>query len=235
MDDTFEVPSSPHSLHSDPEDEPYPTISPSLLSPAPETPDEGLGLFIQADPPLCWSPSPVDDALQFLDIQFDPTISHLDVNEFLALWLLRRCALDGERDVRKCEALLNDRVAAASTALLPDTLAKAGVLDDLQEKCVRKHKLHVVTDLRNEARKDRKRKKQKSKEIGALLDIKMNGNGYSASRMGQAAFVDVRQLVASMTMCRMVGRPLGLWRTASLRQLTSLTVSPLVSVFLGVG
>ncbi|TCD60404.1 hypothetical protein EIP91_010230 [Steccherinum ochraceum] len=208
MDNTFEVPSSPHSPHSDlpglPEDEPYPTISPSLLSPAPETPDEGLGLFIQADPPLRRSPSPEDDALQFLDIQFDPTISHLDVNEFLALRSLRRRALDGERDAREREALLilNDRVAAASTALLPDALAEAGVLDDLQEKRVRKHELHVATDLRNEARKDRKREKQKSKEIGALLDIKMNGGGYSASGMGQAAFVDVRQLVASMTMRR---------------------------------
>ena len=92
MDDDF-IPSSPHSPHSDlPElfdEELYPplpmdTISPSLLSPAPETPEEGLGLFIQPDPPLRRSPSPEDDALQFLDIQFDPAASDPDVHELLS-------------------------------------------------------------------------------------------------------------------------------------------------------
>ena len=94
MDDDF-MPSSPHSSHSDlPElfnEElyrplPMDTISgsPSLLSPAPETPEEGLGLFIQPDPPLRRSPSPEDDALQFLDIQFDPAASDPDVHELLS-------------------------------------------------------------------------------------------------------------------------------------------------------
>ncbi|KAH8100397.1 hypothetical protein BXZ70DRAFT_871178, partial [Cristinia sonorae] len=206
MDDVFEAPSSPHSPHSDlPEladDELYPsfppgTISPSLLSPAPETPNEGLGLFIQADPPLRRSPSPEDDALQFLDVQFDPTISNLDVDEFLALRGLRRRALDAERDARMRETVFTERVATAATALLPSSLAEAGVSDDLAEKRLRKHELYVAMDLRNEARKDRKREKQLSKEIGTLLDIKMNG-----SFGGEPAGGSVRQLVASMMMRR---------------------------------
>jgi len=208
MEDVFEVPSSPHSPHSGlpdlPENELYPplpdTISPSLLSPAPETPDEGLGLFIQADPPLRRSPSPEDDALQFLDIQFDPAISNLDVDEFLALRSLRRRALDAERDARNREASLNERVASAATALLPSSLADAGVFDDIMEKRVRKHELHVAMDLRNAARLDRKREKQKSKEIGALLDSKMNG-GYPAP-LGFDSLGSMQQLVASMVMLR---------------------------------
>lgn len=211
MNDVYEVPSSPHSPHSDlpelPEDELFPshpanTVSPSILSPAPETPNEGLGLFIQSDPPLRRSPSPDDDALQFLDIQFDPAISNLDVDEFLALRSLRKRALEAEREARMLETTLNERVTNAATALLPSSLADAGVLDDPIEKRARKHELHVAMDLRNEARKDRKREKQKSKEIGALLDYKMHrGYSYSAS-LGLDTLDSVRQLVASMMMRR---------------------------------
>ncbi|THH29022.1 hypothetical protein EUX98_g5169 [Antrodiella citrinella] len=208
MDDVFEAPSSPHSPHSSlPEafdEDTYPppldTISPSLLSHASETPNEGLGLFIQADPPLRRSPSPDDDLLQFIDIQLDPETSNLDVSEFIALRDLRKCALDAEREARNREASLNDRVTAAATALLPSTLVDDDIVNDLSEKRLRKHELHVAMDLRNVARQDRKREKQKIKEIGALLDVKMNGE-YPAP-FGVEPLGGMSQLVASMVMRR---------------------------------
>ena len=91
---------------------------------------------------------------------------------------------------------LNERVANAATALLPASLADAGVLDDLVKKCMRKHELPVAMDLRNDARKDWKREKQKSKEIGVLLDLKERR--YPSS-FGLDTLGSVRQLVANMT------------------------------------
>ena len=198
MDDRSEAPTSPHSPHSllpelEGEDLPvfqesgsFPvdTISPSLLGGAPE-PEAGLGLFLQSDPPLARSPSPDEDDFGFLDIQLDPESANVEIDEFLALRALRKSALAQERAARMAEAELSERITAAASALLPPSQAEASTsMDhdamqtdplalDHTEKRLRKRELHSLMDMRAEARRTRKLQKQRSKEIGALLDLKM--------------------------------------------------------------
>lgn len=212
MVDSHEAPSSPHTPHRDlplfgEEDEiyapqPLETISPSLLTASPHN-NTGLGLFVQPssiDPPLARSPSPTDDDFSFLDIQLDPESSSLDQDEFLALRQLRRRILEGEKEARHLETQWSERVSTAANALLPSSLAEAGVLDDPIEKRNRKYELHHAMDLRADARRTRKLEKQRSKEIGALMQLKMDRDysmGYDGSR-----WEPVRRLVANMLMRR---------------------------------
>ncbi|KAI0628871.1 hypothetical protein C8Q77DRAFT_1067422 [Trametes polyzona] len=196
MEDPTEAPCSPHSPHcalpelEDDQDmlPPLPesdvplvdTICPSLLGVAPPSPErEGLGLFLTSvsiDPPLARSPSPDEDDLQFLDVQLDPTSTNLEVDEFLQLRALRKHALQQERAARLAEAELNERVTAAASALLPPSSGSSGAPAtemDAAEKRARKRELHAAMEMRAEARRVRKLQKQRSKEIGALLDLKM--------------------------------------------------------------
>ncbi|KAF7791012.1 hypothetical protein EIP86_001971 [Pleurotus ostreatoroseus] len=221
-DTDMEPPSSPRSPYrelSPIEDDPFTqpaTISPSLL--VPQT-GEGLGLFIQPssiDPPLARSPSPDEDDMHFLDIQLDPASTSLPVGEFISLRTLRRRALDAEREARSFEAELAERVSTASDALLPSHL----YLCDAVEKRARKHELHVATEQRAEARKARKREKQRSKEVGALLDLKMERG------VPQGKIRSVPQLVANMLLKRRdVCRPLANRKPAGAA--ASLVSSPL--------
>ncbi|KAI0713826.1 hypothetical protein C8Q76DRAFT_650988 [Earliella scabrosa] len=164
------------------------TISPSLLGGAPE-PQAGLGLCLQplSDLPLARSPSPDEDDFGFLDVQLDPESVNVEVDEFLQLRALRKYALAQERAARMAEADLNERITAAASALLPPSHAEAGsespsdgddavmhVDMDVLEKRARKRDLHALMDARAEARRMRKLQKQRSKEIGALLDFKMH-------------------------------------------------------------
>ncbi|KAI0823804.1 hypothetical protein BC628DRAFT_1381907 [Trametes gibbosa] len=194
MEDPSEAPESPHSpnlLLPELEDEemqpstelhvpPVETISPSLLGGAPAPEQEGLGLFLQTlsvDPPFARSPSPDDDDLQFPDVQLDPASTNLEVDEFLQLRALRKHALQQERAARLAESELNDRVTAAAAALLPPVeRAPSGSQPselDFMERRARKRELHTAMDMRAEARRVRKQQKRRSKEIGALLDLKM--------------------------------------------------------------
>ena len=205
------------------------TVAPSLLSPPPEG-HEGLGLFLQpisVDPPLARSPSPDDDDLQFLDVQLDPTSTNLEVDEFLQLRAVRRRALAAERAARGAEAELAERVAAATKALLPASQAAPGSSADVDmdfadaeeafdddAKQLRKHELHVAMDKRAEARRMRKREKQRSKEVGALLDLKME-RGIAP---GKGAMRSIAQLVANMVMRRRdTFRPLANRKTGAVR------------------
>ncbi|KAM5541987.1 hypothetical protein V8D89_004297 [Ganoderma adspersum] len=200
MDDPEESPRSPHSPHAllpelDGEGNhqypPITTIAPSLLGGAPEPQpqqeqqphaDEGLGLFLQSDPPLARSPSPDEDDFRFLDVQLDPESANVDIDEFLALRALRKSALAQERAARMAEAELGERITAAASTLLPPSHADADSMEvdadpivlDAAEKRARKRDLHALMDMRAEARRTRKLQKQRSKEIGALLDFKMH-------------------------------------------------------------
>lgn len=170
---------------------PMETISPSLLGGAPEQ-QPGLGLFLQpiSDLPLARSPSPSEDDFGFLDVQLDPESANVEIDEFLALRALRKHALAQERAARMTEADLNERITAAASVLLPPSHAEGGSDTDrdsggddvhmhcdmdVMEKRARKRDLHVLMDMRAEARRTRKLQKQRSKEIGALLDFKMHG------------------------------------------------------------
>ena len=176
---------------------PIETISPSLLGGAPaeqQYHDPGLGLFLQpvSDPPLARSPSPDEDDFGFLDIQLDPESVNVEVDEFLQLRALRKHALAQERAARMTEADLTERITAAASALLPPSSRPSSYYGsdsgsdsedgdvqmqtelDPAEKRMRKRELHSMMDMRTEARRARKLQKQRSKEIGALLDFKMH-------------------------------------------------------------
>lgn len=221
--DSLEPPPSPSSPHQElsplPEDSLFfsqtcvkdQTGSPSSIAVQPSTESEGLGLFIRSiDPPLARTPSPTEDDFGFLDIQLDPASSHLEVDEFLALRRMRKQALEFEKNARLCEEELSERVTAAACALYPLTSSSPGSSSsslsltpsplDPQTKRARKHELHAAMDARSEVRKQRKRSKQKSKEIGALLDYKMNRS--SLSEVGVDVAKGLRHLVANMVMCR---------------------------------
>ena len=211
--DELEAPSSPHSpyrelLPMEEDDSLYPTtVAPSLLGPPSH---EGLGLFLQEssiDPPLARSPSPDEDDLAFLDIQLDSASTSLELDEFLQLRTLRRRVLDAERDARMAETELAERVNLASEALLPGRL-----FTDIEEKRMRKYELHVAMEMRSDARKARKHMKQRNREIGALLDLKMERNVLQ----GKTAMRSVPQLVANMVLKRRdIYRPLANRRPAS--------------------
>ncbi|KAK7679618.1 hypothetical protein QCA50_017329 [Cerrena zonata] len=182
------------------------TISPALLGPPPPSEEEGLGLFVRpsgVEPPLVRSPSPDQDDFRFLDVQLDPMATKLDVDEFLNLRALRNRALDAERVARRREEIISERVEKACHALLPTTLEQEGVVDRSSETRARKHELHIALEARAEARKARKREKQRSKEIGLLLELKMRGQDDDFLMMGYGdGPVNVKQLVANMLMKR---------------------------------
>ncbi|KZT11192.1 uncharacterized protein LAESUDRAFT_612610, partial [Laetiporus sulphureus 93-53] len=183
------------------------TVAPSLITPPPSASDQdGLGLFLQpisVDPPLARSPSPDDDDLQFLDVQLDPASTNLEVGEFLQLRAIRKRALSAERDARCAEAEYSEHVSAASNALLPPQQTEGSEVPipeelDADEKRTRKRDLHIAMDMRAEARRIRKREKQRSKEVGALLDLKMERGVCPGSGLTRS----IAQLVANMVLRR---------------------------------
>ncbi len=209
---------------------PIETISPSLLggAPEPQQQDPGLGLFLQplSDPPLARSPSPAEDDFGFLDIQLDPESVNVEIDEFLQLRALRKHALAQERAARMAEADLTERITAAASAFLPMSRPSSTSGSDSEyesedgdvqmqsepdpiEKRMRKRELHTMMDMRAEARRARKLQKQRSKEIGALLDFKMHAstspmNAFSPLPMvgGKAWTRTVYHLLAHMMMRR---------------------------------
>ncbi|CCM00143.1 uncharacterized protein FIBRA_02170 [Fibroporia radiculosa] len=202
----------------------------ALSVPGPSGDHEGLGLFLQpvsVDPPLARSPSPDDDDLQFLDVQLDPTSSKLEVDEFLQLRAVRRRALSAERAARLAETEFGELVSNAAHALLPPaTASQPSEALDPETKRIRKRELHLAMDMRAEARHARKFEKQRSKEIGALMDLKME-RGIAP---GPGAMRSMGQLVANMVLRRRdTFRPLANRNTGALVQ--PHTRSPLVHCF----
>ena len=211
LHDFDEPPNSPHSPHpSLPEIEGFfpehpdvvvDTISPSLLGGAPDLEDSlRLDLRPLSDPPYMRSPSPDEDDLGFLDLQFDPESAQVETEEFLRLRALRKSALALERTARASEADLNDRITALASSLLPpphdhdhdhhdhdhqtegapdpdamqtdDEPTPAPTPELTTDPRARKRELQVLMDMRADARRTRKAQKHRSKEIGALLDLK---------------------------------------------------------------
>ncbi|KAL6308590.1 hypothetical protein BKA93DRAFT_725503 [Sparassis latifolia] len=216
-DDDYYVPSSPSSRSQalpelpveeyEPYANPYGdsgTISPSLLGGP--TNSEGLGLCLQPvsiDPPMARSPSPDDDGMQFLEPQLDPATTKLDPSEFRALRDIRRRVSAAERAAQEAELTLGERVSEAASGLLPPLHSDlGGVMQDeldLAEKRARKRELHCAMELRAEARQRRKCERQRGKEIGALLALKMPGDVVVPGSGGMRC---IAQLVANMVLRR---------------------------------
>jgi len=112
-----------------------------------------------------------------------------------------------EREVRNVATKLGERVSSTGNALLPPSHTDAGASDhfDTQmtedsgaEKCAWKHDLHIAMDMHAEAWRVRKCEKQRSKEVGVLLDLKME-RGIAP---GKGAICSIAQLVANMVLRR---------------------------------
>jgi len=140
-------------------------------------------------------------------VQLDPTSSNLELAEFLQLCAVRRRALTAEREARNAETELGEQVNSAANALLPPSHTDAGASDHFDaemtedsdaEKRVRKRELPIAMDMRAEARHVHKREKQWSKEVGALLEIKMEQGVVP----GKGAMRSIAQLVANTVLRR---------------------------------
>lgn len=71
--------------------------------------------------------------MQFIEVQLDPASTDLPNNEFLQLRVLQKNALQQEREARRAESELSERIKVATSALLPLAEGLCGItLMDLE-------------------------------------------------------------------------------------------------------
>ncbi|KAI0344936.1 hypothetical protein BDW22DRAFT_1325978 [Trametopsis cervina] len=205
MEDIPSAPSSPHSplmqLAPDPSDGTFivpsdGTISPALLGPP--SPDDGLGLFVEpsgVDPPFIRSPSPSDFELQVLEGQVDISATGLPEDEYQLLRTLYESVQQAEASAREQENALDRRVKDISALLDPSKM-----VSDPAVMYSRRQELRTASEMRTEARRARKREKHRLREVGAILDLKLDLDRSVFQRRGSMR--NVPQLVANMVLKR---------------------------------
>lgn len=188
-------PSSPHSPHMQllpdsegPMDCQPTTISPSLLG----LPDSEIGLGLDVDG-IDRSPSPSDYELQLLDGSTDVPLHGLSEEEFQGLRAMYEQLSRSEAAARERENVLDRRVKDISALLKPPRASP-----DSMVMLARRQELRAATDMRIEARKVRKEEKRRLRELGALLDVKLNCAVFRSKGIIQS----VPQLVADMVFKR---------------------------------
>lgn len=195
------VPSSPRSPHmqllptgeddmvTDPS--PTDTISPALLGlPEPES-VEGLGLDVDAG--LDRSPSPSDYEIHLLDGQLDIPLRDLPEDEYQELRSYYDFLIQSEAAAKEREAMLDRRVKDVSALLKPPK-----AVDDPLVMRARRQEYRSATDLRVEARRVRKEEKHRLRELGTLLDLKLETRVFNT----RASLRSVAHLVADMVFKR---------------------------------
>lgn len=205
MEDVPSAPSSPRSplmqLIPDASDDMFivpsdGTISPSLLGPP--APGEGLGLFVDpsgVDPPFARSPSPSDYELHILEGQVDISTSGLSEDEYQMLRTFYDAVQQAEASARERENALDRRVKDISALLDPSK-----VVSDPTVMYTRRQELRTASEMRAEARKERKREKQRLREVGAILDLKLDLD--RSVFQGRGSMRSIPQLVANMVLKR---------------------------------
>ncbi|EIN08116.1 hypothetical protein PUNSTDRAFT_144539 [Punctularia strigosozonata HHB-11173 SS5] len=115
------------------------------------------------------SPPPDDPLLRELQIpaNLDPA------SELARLCGLRARALAAERAERKIEAQLADRLARLSADILYSKPSLPSAWDPFEAEARRE--LQAVMTLRAEAKRRRKRAKERGREVGALLSLRLRG------------------------------------------------------------
>lgn len=193
------VPSSPHSPHMQllPSDEdqmvaepaPTATISPSMLG----LPDTDVGLGLDVDPGLDRSPSPSDYELQLLEGSVDVPLKDLPEDEFQQLRAYYEDLSHSEASAKERESVLDRRVKDISALLKPPKASP-----DPTVMRARRQEFRVATDLRAEARRVRKEEKHRLRELGALLDLKLETRVFHT----KGSMRSVAHLVADMVFKR---------------------------------
>ncbi|GJE88173.1 hypothetical protein PsYK624_042560 [Phanerochaete sordida] len=195
------VPSSPRSPHmqllptgdDDMVTDPLPvdTISPSLLG-LPEQ-EQAPGLGLDVDPGLDRSPSPSDYELHLLDGQLDIPLQDLPEDEYQQLRAYYDCLTQAEAEAKEREAVLDRRVKDVCALLKPPR-----AVDDAAVMRARRQEYRSATDLRAEARRVRKEEKHRLRELGSLLDLKLETRVFNT----RSSLRSVAHLVADMVFKR---------------------------------
>lgn len=194
------VPSSPRSPHmqllpteDDMVTDPIPTetISPALLGLLEPEPASGLGLDV--DPGLDRSPSPSDYELHLLDGQLEIPLRDLPEDEYHQLRAYYDTLTQSEAEAKEREAVLDRRVKDVCALLKPPK-----AVDDAAVMRARRQEYRTATDLRAEARRLRKEEKHRLRELGALLDLKLETRVFNT----RTSLRSVAHLVADMVFKR---------------------------------
>lgn len=229
------APSSPHSPHmqllpepSDMSVDVYPveTISPSLLGCPISVTDSGLALDV--DLTLEHSPSPEYESHDIegqLEVPFGDLMGDLPDEEFQHLRAYYLQLSKSEAAAKDQEGVLDRRMKDVSALLKPGR----AVPDPLVMRA-RRQELRAATELRTEARRMRKEEKHRLRELGSLLDLKLNTQLFNAKSKARSP----AHLVADMLLKRQDRpRASGQRRAATCggSSLRTLGASPLCSTF----
>ena len=169
------------------------TIAPALLG-LPEAADVGVGgLGLDVDAGLDRSPSPSDYEVQLLEGYGDVAASELPEDEFRQLRIQYEELRHAEAALKERESVLERRVKDISGLLKPERAS-----EDAAVMRARRQEYRAATELRAETRRARKEEKHRLRELGALLDLKLDTRVFH----GKGSMRSVAHLVADMVFKR---------------------------------
>ncbi|KIP04585.1 hypothetical protein PHLGIDRAFT_129404 [Phlebiopsis gigantea 11061_1 CR5-6] len=169
------------------------TIAPALLG-LPLAADVGVGgLGLDVDAGLDRSPSPSDYEVQLLEGYGDAAASELPEDEFRQLRVQYEDLRHLEAALKEREGVLERRVKDISVLLKPERAS-----EDAAVMRARRQEYRAATELRAETRRARKEEKHRLRELGALLDLKLDTRVFH----GKGSLRSVAHLVADMVFKR---------------------------------
>jgi hypothetical protein len=183
--------SEPRRAHSWPA--PHPA-SIALSEPPPSSSGLGLELGPSPSPPSPKHNLDDDPLLIELGIHVPPS----PLTELGALCAIRRRSMSAERTARDTEHKLSARIRTLEDILLERMQTGSASLDDEYDGLPPRLELQALHGLRAESKRYRKREKARTRELGALLRLKLSGPARSLSLPILASSVGMPELVATI-------------------------------------